>query len=71
MEHNLVIIRFNQNLLDNFELDPLDVLTHLKDLLNGFVQQGEEINPFEPLGLNIIGFNEEVPKKLSRHCLKN
>lgn len=70
MEHNLVIIRFNQNLLDNFGSDPLDVLTHLKDLLNGFVQQGEEINPFEPLGLNIIGFNEEVPKKIISSLFK-
>ncbi|GGE81393.1 hypothetical protein [Priestia taiwanensis] len=64
LEHNLVIIRFNQNSLESFEEDPSDVLVKLKDLLNGASQRDGVISPFESLNLNVIGLNEEVSKRI-------
>lgn len=65
--HNLVIFKFNQNSLDNFESDPLDVLTSLKSILNG---ENDEYSYFIELGLNVIGFNEETPKELISKLFK-
>ncbi|MBU9711040.1 hypothetical protein [Evansella tamaricis] len=62
LEGNLIIIKFNYNLLENYEDDPMDVISSLKEILNG--QEESNYDFFKQLGLNVIGFSEETPKKL-------
>ncbi|PAD69922.1 hypothetical protein CHH83_05815 [Bacillus sp. 7586-K] len=67
LESNLVIIRFNQHLLDLYEEDIMDVLNNIKDMLNGANRYGD---PFEPLEFNVIGLNEEKPKQIISELFK-
>jgi hypothetical protein len=67
VENNLVTFRFNQNLLDSFDEDPLTVISMLKDILNG---ENSNYPALENLQLNIIGFNEEVPQRIISQLFK-
>ncbi|MFC4323666.1 hypothetical protein [Litchfieldia salsa] len=68
LERNFVYFRFNQNLLDNYPFDPLDVISKLKDILNGLRSEGRF---FEALKFNIVGFNETIPKKIISTLFKD
>ncbi|WP_100406640.1 hypothetical protein [Bacillus solitudinis] len=64
---NLVLFKFNQNLIDNFNLDQLDILKRLKGILNG---ENEDNSFFNELSLNVTSFSEETPKKLISYHFK-
>jgi hypothetical protein len=61
IETNLVIFRFDQHLLDGYEIDPLDLISSLKDILNG-VSSKHEV--FDILELNVTGLHIEAPKRI-------
>jgi hypothetical protein len=55
LSNNLVVLKFNQNLLDNNRRDSLDILKDIKKMLKG---EGTPGRVFEPLQLNITSLNE-------------
>lgn len=67
LESSIVIIRFSQHLLDNYEDDAMDVLKDIKDMLNGANRYGRI---FEELNLNVIGLNDDLPKKIISSLFK-
>ncbi|MFB5935535.1 hypothetical protein ACE8FZ_19940 [Peribacillus frigoritolerans] len=67
LETNMVIFRFDQHLLDCYPADPLDIISSLKDIING-VNKKHEI--FDILEFNVIGMHVEAPKKIISSLFK-
>src|SRR5690606_17409952 len=64
---NLVIIRFDQHLMDCHEHDSLDLINEIKGILNGANVRYES---FDLLELNVIGMHSELPKKIISSLFK-